>query len=269
MDQSASPGANGSVLRVEGVSKSFGGVRAVADCHVTVAERSITGLIGPNGSGKTTLFNVITGMAPADAGATYFRGRNILGLKPHEIFRLGMSRTFQITRVFRKMTVMENLRVATPPGKSTTTVRAWAEELLKLFDLWELRDRFAEDTSYGQQKLLEFAGLTAFAGEYAANLSYGQQKLLEFVRALVPDPDLILLDEPFAGVNRVMAQKLVELIRRFQARGTTFFLIDHEMKIVMEICDWIYVMDFGRVIAQGGPDVVRSDPRVLEAYFGR
>jgi ABC-type branched-subunit amino acid transport system ATPase component len=227
------------------VSKSFGGVRAVADCHLTVAERSITGLIGPNGSGKTTLFNVITGMAAADAGATYFRGRNVLGLKPHEIFRLGVSRTFQLTRVFRKMTVMENLRVATPPGKSPAAVRAWAEELLKLFNLWELRDRFAEDTSYGQQKLLEFA------------------------RALVPEPAMVILDEPFAGVNRVMAQTLVELIRRFQARGTTFFLIDHEMKIVMEICDWIYVMDFGRVIAQGKPDVVRSDPRVLEAYFGR
>jgi ABC-type branched-subunit amino acid transport system ATPase component len=245
MDQAPSPQANGSVLRVEGVSKSFGGVRAVGKCHMTVAERSITGLIGPNGSGKTTLFNVITGMMQADAGATYFRGRNILGLKPHEIFRLGMSRTFQITRVFRKMTVMENLRVATPPGKSTTAVRAWADELLKLFDLWELRDSFAEDTSYGQQKLLEFA------------------------RALVPEPAMVMLDEPFAGVNRVMAQKLVDLIRRFQARGTAFFLIDHEMKIVMEICDLIYVMDFGRVIAEGKPDAVRNDPRVLEAYFGR
>ena len=143
------------------------------------------------------------------------------------------------------MTVMENLRVATPPGKSTTAVRAWAEELLKLFNLWELRDSFAEDTSYGQQKLLEFA------------------------RALVPEPAMVMLDEPFAGVNRVMAQKLVDLIRRFQARGTTFFLIDHEMKIVMEICDVLYVMDFGRVIAEGKPDAVRSDPRVLEAYFGR
>jgi ABC-type branched-subunit amino acid transport system ATPase component len=244
MDPAPSRPASEPVLRVEGVSKSFGGVQAVGDCHLRVVERSITGLIGPNGSGKTTLFNVITGVAPADAGATYFRGRNILGLRPHEIFRLGMSRTFQITRVFRKMTVMENLRVATPPGKTTADVRAQAEELLKLFNLWELRDRFAEDMSYGQQKLLEFA------------------------RALVPEPAMVMLDEPFAGVNRVMAQTLVELIRRFQARGTTFFLIDHEMKIVMEICDSIYVMDFGQVIAEGTPDVVRNDPRVLEAYFG-
>jgi ABC-type branched-subunit amino acid transport system ATPase component len=245
VEQAVGRQATGPVLRVHGVSKLFGGVRAVDDCHVTVAEGSITGLIGPNGSGKTTLFNVITGMARADGGATYFRGRSILGLKPHEIFQLGMSRTFQITRVFRKMTVMENLRVAAPPGKSTAAVRAWAEELLQLFNLWELRDSFAEDTSYGQQKLLEFA------------------------RALVPEPAMVILDEPFAGVNRVMAQKLVELIRRFQARGTTFFLIDHEMKIVMEICDLIYVMDFGRVIARGAPEVVRNDPRVLDAYFGR
>ena len=124
-------------------------------------------------------------------------------------------------------------------------MRAWAEELLRLFNLWELRDSFAEDMSYGQQKLLEFA------------------------RALVPEPAMVMLDEPFAGVNRVMAKKLVDLIRQFQARGTTFFLIDHEMKIVMDICDWIYVMDFGEVIAQGQPDTVRNDPRVLEAYFGR
>jgi ABC-type branched-subunit amino acid transport system ATPase component len=243
---SSPPGlqASGCALRIEGVSKSFGGVQAVGSCHMTVGERSVTGLIGPNGSGKTTLFNVITGMAPADGGVTYFRGRNILGLKPHEIFRLGMSRTFQVTRIFRKMTVMENLRVAAPPGKSTAHVRAWAEELLKLFNLWELRDAFAEDMSYGQQKLLEFA------------------------RALVPEPAMVMLDEPFAGVNRVMAQKLVELIRRFQAHGTTFFLIDHEMKIVMEICDLIYVMDFGQVIAEGKPDAIRNDPRVLDAYFG-
>ena len=245
MELSPSLRTNGSVLRVEGVSKSFGGVQAVGNCHMSVAERSITGLIGPNGSGKTTLFNVITGMVQANAGATYFRGRNILGLRPHEIFRLGMSRTFQITRVFRKMTVMENLRVASPPGKSTADVRAWAEELLRLFNLWELRNSFAEDMSYGQQKLLEFA------------------------RALVPEPAMVMLDEPFAGVNRVMAKKLVDLIRQFQAHGTTFFLIDHEMKIVMDICDWIYVMDFGQVIAQGKPDAVRNDPRVLEAYFGR
>jgi ABC-type branched-subunit amino acid transport system ATPase component len=245
MDPAPGSHANGSVLLVEGVSKSFGGVQAVGNCHMTVAERSITGLIGPNGSGKTTLFNVITGMAQANAGATYFRGRNILGLKPHQILRLGMSRTFQITRVFRKMTVMENLRVASPPGKSTADERARPEELLRLFNLWELRDSFAED------------------------LSYGQQKLLEFARALMPEPVLVMLDEPFAGINRVMAQKLVDLIRQFQARGTTFFLIDHEMKLVMKICDWIYVMDFGEVIAQGKPDAVRNDPRVLEAYFGR
>jgi ABC-type branched-subunit amino acid transport system ATPase component len=245
MNPVPTPHPDGSVLVVEGVSKSFGGVQAVANCHMAVAGRSITGLIGPNGSGKTTLFNVITGMARANAGAAYFRGRNILGLRPHQILRLGMSRTFQITRVFGKMTVLENLRVASPPRKSTPEERARPEELLRLFNLWEHRDSFAED------------------------LSYGQQKLLEFARALMPQPAMVMLDEPFAGVNRVMAQTLVDLIRQFQARGATFFLIDHEMKIVMDICDWIYVMDFGEVIAQGKPEAIRNDPRVLEAYFGR
>ena len=233
------------ILRVENISKLFGGVHAVERCSLEVSRGSITGLIGPNGSGKTTLFNVLTGMTQSDDGATYFLNRRINGLKPHAIFNMGMSRTFQITRVFKKMTVMENLRVATRSGAGGEDILNRAEKLLRLFNLWDLHGRHAED------------------------LSYGQQKLLEFARALMPDPVMVMLDEPFAGVNRVMASKLVALIQRFQSQGTTFFLIDHEMKIVMDICDWIYVMDFGEVIAKGRPQVIREDPVVLEAYFGR
>jgi branched-chain amino acid transport system ATP-binding protein len=233
------------ILRVNRLRKSFGGVAAVNDCTLSVGSGTVTGLIGPNGSGKTTLFNLLTGVLPADSGEVRFAGTDIIGLKPHEIFRLGMSRTFQITRLFPKMTVLENLRVTVPRQRHGIDSRARIDELLQLFNLAELHDRYAED------------------------LSYGQMKLLELARALVPDPLIVVLDEPFAGVNRVMAARIVELIRRFQATGTTFFLIDHEMKIVMEICDWIYVMDFGVMIAEGRPEQVRENPQVVEAYFGR
>jgi branched-chain amino acid transport system ATP-binding protein len=237
--------AGEAALEVENVTKLFGGVTAVDGCTLTVARNSITGLIGPNGSGKTTLFNIVAGMLPAQQGRVHFRGHNILGLKPHVIFRMGMSRTFQITRLFPKMTVLENLRVIPARSGEEVKQRRDAEEFLKLFNLWELHDRYAED------------------------LSYGQMKLLELARALISNPYLVMLDEPFAGVNRVLAVTLVELIRRFQAQGTTFFLIDHEMKIVLDICERIYVMDSGEIITQGPPDKVRQDPRVLDAYFGR
>jgi branched-chain amino acid transport system ATP-binding protein len=243
-DRSVDDGSD-PILWVDNISKLFGGVHAVERCSMKIERGSITGLIGPNGSGKTTLFNVLTGMTQSDDGAAYFLNRKINGLKPHAIFNLGMSRTFQITRVFKKMTVMENLRVAAPHGASREDIVERAEELLRLFNLWDLHDSYAED------------------------LSYGQQKLLEFARALMPDPVMVMLDEPFAGVNRVMAGTLVDLIHQFQSQGTTFFLIDHEMKIVMDVCEWIYVMDFGEVIAKGRSQLIRENPKVLEAYFGR
>jgi branched-chain amino acid transport system ATP-binding protein len=241
----ALPGDQPPLLKVESVSRAFGGIQAVNRCSLRVARGSITGLIGPNGSGKTTLFNIITGMERTDEGAVYFRDRPITGLKAHEIVRSGLARTFQITRLFPKLTVEENLRLGGlhrgPIGRTDERL----ETLLRLTDLSGLRD------------------------EYAENLSYGQQKLVEFCRSLVGEPEMFLLDEPFAGINRVMAGKLISLIRSLQAKGTTFFLIDHEMKLVMELCDWVYVMDFGQVISQGTPGEVRRDRRVLEAYFGR
>jgi ABC-type branched-subunit amino acid transport system ATPase component len=233
------------VLSVEAISKAFGGIQAVSRCSLGVVEGSVTGLIGPNGSGKTTLFNILTGMERPDAGHARFRDRRITGLAPHEIVRLGLARTFQITRVFPKLTVLENLRLGTLHRARADRRDARIDELLGLVDLWAHRD------------------------EYADALSYGQQKLVEFCRVLLGEPQLILLDEPFAGVNRVMATKLITLIHKLKAGGGTVFLIDHEMKLVMELCEHVYVMDFGQVIAEGSPDVVRRDPRVLEAYFGR
>lgn len=232
-------------LRGENVSKAFGGLQAVNRCSLEVRSLSISGLIGPNGSGKSTLFNIVTGVIPPDSGEVFLRGQKITRLSPHVIVRKGIARTFQITRLFSKMTALENILVAAPRDGHKERARLQAEELLRLLELWYLRD------------------------EYAENLSYGQQKLLELGRALIRRPAMMLLDEPFAGINRIMAAKLVDLIRELRSRGTTFFIIDHEMKIIMDLCDEIFVMDSGELIAQGRPEKIQEDPRVLEAYFGR
>ena len=210
---------------------------------LTVRAGETHAMMGPNGSGKSTLFNLITGLDHPDSGEIHFNGQNIGQLQPDVINRLGMGRTFQLTRLFGKMTVLENLVVV-----SRTSRR-------------EAGDRAIE--------LLQSLGLAGLWSEYAENLSYGQQKLVEFLRLSMSDPSLILLDEPFAGVNPVMEQKLLEQLHAWIDSGKTVLLTDHEMAIMMELCQEIFVLDHGDVIAHGSPEQVRADESVMEAYFGR
>ena len=231
------------ILDVRGVSKRFGGIRAVNDASLAIREGIVTGVIGPNGSGKSTLFNLITGLDHPDSGEIRFNGQNVSRLSPDAINRMGMGRTFQLTRLFGKMTVLENLVVVSRGSRGEAGERA--------------------------MELLHSLGLGGLWSEYAENLSYGQQKLVEFLRLSMSDPSLILLDEPFAGVNPIMEQKLLEQLHAWIEAGKTVLLTDHEMAIMMELCQEIFVLDYGEVIAHGSPEEVRADEGVMEAYFGR
>jgi ABC-type branched-subunit amino acid transport system ATPase component len=231
------------VLAVEGVRKSFGGVVAVNGVSFTLEAGRIYGLIGPNGSGKTTLFNCITGLERLDAGHVALRGEPIERLKPHQIAHRGVGRTFQVIRVFPELTALENLLVVTRGPRPEAERRG--------------------------REMLAFVKLERLAGEFAGNLSYGQQKLVEFVRVLMTDPALILLDEPAAGVNRTLLNDLLAAVGRLRDEGRTILLVEHDMKVVMGLCETVFVLDHGEKIAEGPPGVIQADERVIEAYFGR
>ena len=231
------------ILQVRNLVKRFGGVTAINGVSLSLEAGKIYGLIGPNGSGKTTLFNCITGIERRDSGAVGFRGRRIDRLKPHQIFHRGLGRTFQIIRVFPELTALENLLVVTTSDFKPARKRA--------------------------EELLRFVKLEALADEYAGNLSYGQQKLLEFIRVLMSDPHLILLDEPAAGVNRTLLNELLDAVKALRDRGKTIFLVEHDMKVVMGLCETVFVLDHGEKLAEGPPGVIQADERVIEAYFGR
>jgi ABC-type branched-subunit amino acid transport system ATPase component len=231
-------------IRLQELTKSFGGLAAVNRVSFEVEEGKITGLIGPNGSGKTTTFSLITGVLDGDGGHVYLGDQEITSWRPHRIAEHGLARTFQISRIFGHLTVWENMLVVARQ-KSRREAEALAEELLSRVNLQDHREHLGTD------------------------LSYGQQKLLEFVRALMLEPRVVLLDEPFAGVNPTMRNTMLELIESLRAEGKTVFLIDHAMTIIMSLCERILVMDMGELIAQGLPSEIQQNERVLEAYFGR
>lgn len=247
------PGAEPKVLLdVRGVSKSFGGLRAVDDADLQVREGSITALIGPNGSGKTTLFNLVTGVMKADAGEIWFDGRRIDHLAAFRRGQMGLGRTFQVTRLFDSMTVLENV-VAPVPDSSVRTMLASA-----------VTGSEAERARH----LLDYVGLGAFEQQRAGALSYGQKKLVELAQVLMMEPRLIMLDEPAGGINPSLVDRLSEMIRDLNRQGVSFLVVEHNIPMVLGLCDPVYVFARGAAICQGPPDVVRTDPAVLDAYLG-
>ena len=248
------------MLQLDNVVRTFGALRAVDGVSLEVARGSITGLIGPNGAGKTTLFNTIAGALKPDSGSIRLAGERIDGMRPDQVFHRGLGRTFQIPRPLAALTVLENLLLA-PTGQSGES----------FWNTWLARGRMRAQEAAACDKareVLDFVGLARLAGEPARVLSSGQQKLLELARILMVDPPLILLDEPAAGINPVLLDSLVERIVALHRRGVTFLLIEHNMDLVMRLCDPVLVMAQGRLVVQGPPAAVRSDQRVIDAYLG-
>ena len=239
------------LLRVNGLTKHFGGVAAVNGCSFEVAEGTITALIGPNGSGKTTVFNMITGYLPSDSGSVAFAGQTVPRPDPTRLYRAGLTRTFQQARVFPALTLIENLTVAiSQPWKAL------------------LRRGVSQRNRERALALLEEFGLERLASRPASELSFGQRKLLEFATVLMGEPRLVLLDEPTAGVNPVMVDQIERRVRELHERGLTFLVVEHDMHLVMRLCDPVIVLDRGATIKQGPPAGVQNDPAVLDAYLG-
>lgn len=239
------------VLSVQDASKSFGGIKALDGCSFDVEEGSVTGLIGPNGSGKTTAFNVITGYEHADSGRVVMRGRPITRPDPCRMYRLGLARTFQQSRILPGLTALENVVVACS--------QPWYRLLAR---------RVAGGEARRARELLSEFNLAEYADRPAGVLSYGQRKLLEFAAVLMDEPSLVLLDEPTAGISPVMKETMEEHVRTRNEMGVTFLIVEHEMQFVMRLCDRIVVLDRGRPIASDTPRAVQNDPRVLDAYLG-
>jgi len=242
------------VIEVDHVSKSFGGVVANHDVSLSVPKGRITGLIGPNGSGKTTLFNSIVGYHPIDAGSIKFKGREISDLNVPKIARLGLLRTFQQTRIYGKLDCMQNVLISIPHRNAS-----W-------IDMFARHSREQQERA---ERLLEFVGLFAKRRLLAGSLSFGQQKLLEFAMALMNEPEVLMLDEPTAGINPTLINGLIDRLRRANTEfGITMFIIEHNMRVIMNMADSIYCLAHGELLAHGSPEQIQNDRRVIDAYLG-
>ena len=242
------------------MEKSFGGLRVVDDCSLQVNAGEIVGLIGPNGAGKTTLFNLVVGALRPDGGDVFLKDHRITGWPAHRIARSGLVRTFQVPLLFEDLSVIENLLVGVPRQTGERLWNVWLEP-----NRIELEERANEQRAWD---MLEFLNLSGTANLHARSLSGGQKKLLELGRALMVEPDLVLLDEPVSGVNPVLAQEIASRVLTLRERGQTFLIIEHNMEFIMELADRLYVMANGTVLREGRPGDVRIDPAVLAAYLG-
>lgn len=261
MVNTAEKAQSSTTLRVEGLAKFYGGVQAVKEVSFTVPAAGIVGLIGPNGAGKTTTFNCIAGAEKPTRGRVYFEGIDITGKSTHELYSLGLLRTFQLSQEYGRLTSRENLMVAGSDQLGESIFMNWFARKKVLAREQEVLDR-ANDT-------LEFLGLTHVANELAGNLSGGQKKLLELGRTMMTDARMVLLDEPGAGVNPTLMLKVIDMIRRLnQERGYTFCIIEHDMDLVADLCDNIIVLAEGRVLTEGPMSEVRENEKVIDAYFG-
>ena len=249
------------MLQFDHVSKNFGGLQVLQDVSFNVPQGGIFGLIGPNGAGKTTVFNLITGLIRKSGGAITFNGQDLDGVAPHKITRLGIARTFQNIRVFKEMTLLQNVVV----GMHDQLDYGVAGALLNLASFRQAEERARERAL----ELLSWVRLEHKAHALADSLSYGEQRKLEFARALATKPKLLLLDEPVAGMNPSEKTELMAEIINIKQRGFSIFLIEHDMRFVMGLCDQIAVLNFGKIIAQGGPDEIKNNPEVIEAYLGK